>query len=115
RVRREPLGERFRRDRKGHVADLGASIGEPRHRSAAAELAVVRMRSQHENTPPRNDHDSALLAAAARPARAINPSSAQNMGSSKNALQKRLCTATTAEPRPKTSIARLSKPRPSRR
>jgi hypothetical protein len=56
RVRLEPRRERTRRDREGDVPHLAAGLGEARHRAAAAELAVVRVRRQHERAPEPIDH-----------------------------------------------------------
>ena len=44
RVGREPRGQRAGRDRERDVTHLTASLDETRHRAAAAELAVVRVR-----------------------------------------------------------------------
>ena len=48
--------KRTRRDREGDVAHLAAALHEPRHRPAAAELAVVRVRREHERPLPGLDH-----------------------------------------------------------
>ena len=48
RVGREALGQRARRDRERDVAHVGAVLDEPGHRAAAAELAVIRVRREHE-------------------------------------------------------------------
>ena len=52
----KPGGKRTRRDREGDVANLAAALDEPRHRAAAAELAVVRVRREHERPLPGLDH-----------------------------------------------------------
>ena len=52
RVRREAVRQRPRRDRERDVAHLAARVDEPRHRAAAAELAVVRVRRQHKRPLP---------------------------------------------------------------
>ena len=52
RVGREALGQRAGRDRERDVAHLGALLDEPRHRAAAAELAVVGVRREHERPLP---------------------------------------------------------------
>ena len=56
RVGLEPGRKRARRDREGDVANLAAALDEPRHRPAAAELAVVRVRREHERALPGLDH-----------------------------------------------------------
>ena len=56
RVGREALGERAGRDRERDVAHLGALLDEPRHRAAAAELAVVGVRREDERALQRADH-----------------------------------------------------------
>ena len=56
RVRLEAGRKRARRDRERDVAHLAAAIDEPRHRPAAAELAVVRVRREHERFLPGLDH-----------------------------------------------------------
>ena len=56
RVRLESRRERARRDRERDVVNLAAALDEPRHRPAAAELAVVRVRREHERLPPCLDH-----------------------------------------------------------
>ena len=56
RVRREPGGQRARRDRERDVVHLAAALDEARHRPAAAELAVVRVRREHERALPGLDH-----------------------------------------------------------
>ena len=52
RVGREALGQRAGRDREGDVVDVGPCLDEPRHRAAAAELAVVGVRREHERALP---------------------------------------------------------------
>ena len=52
RVRREALRQRAGRDRERDVPHLAAALDEPRHRAAAAELAVIGVRRQHERPPP---------------------------------------------------------------
>ena len=47
-VGREAVRERPRRDRERDIAHLGARFDETRHRAAAAELAVVGVRREHE-------------------------------------------------------------------
>ena len=56
RVGLEARRQRARRDREGDVAHLAAALHEPRHRPAAAELAVVRVRGEHERALPGVDH-----------------------------------------------------------
>ena len=56
RVRLEAGRKRARRDRERDVAHLAAALDEPRHRPAAAELAVVRVRREHERVLPGLDH-----------------------------------------------------------
>ena len=56
RVRLESRRERARGDREGDVAHLAAALDEPRHRPAAPELAVVRVRGEHERAFPGLDH-----------------------------------------------------------
>ena len=98
RVGREALRQRARRDRERDVAHVAARVDEPRHRAAAAELAVVGVRREHERPLPLLDHDRhRLLRQAAAPlgsatgracgdASAASPRSAQVIGSSKKAL-----------------------------
>ena len=45
----KPSGSDLRRDRERDVADVGAGLDEPGHRPAAAELAVVGVRGEHEH------------------------------------------------------------------
>src|SRR5438067_5946262 len=56
RVRREPWRQRAGGDREGDVADVAAGLDEPRHCPAAAELAVVGVRREHERPLPLLDH-----------------------------------------------------------
>ena len=56
RVRLEARRQRARRDRERDVAHLAPALDEPRHRPAAAELAVVRVRREHERLLPGLDH-----------------------------------------------------------
>ena len=56
RVRREALRQRPGRDREGDVAHLGPLLDEPRHRAAAAELAVVGVRGEDERALPAAGH-----------------------------------------------------------
>src|SRR5580765_2102938 len=56
RVRLEPGRKRARRDRERDVTHLAAAVDEPRHRPAAAELAVIRVRREHERALPGLDH-----------------------------------------------------------
>ena len=60
RVRLEARRQRASRDRERDVAHLAARLDEPRHRPAAAELAVVRVRREHERAlpDPRSPRDS---------------------------------------------------------
>ena len=66
RVGREALRQRARGDREGDVAHLGALLDEARHRAAAAELAVVGVRREHERALPAPDHCAALRLTARR-------------------------------------------------
>ena len=52
----KPCGQRPRRDREGDVAHLAAGVDEPRHRAAAAELAVVGVRREDERALEAVDH-----------------------------------------------------------
>ena len=61
RVGREALRERPRGDRERDVADLRALLDEARHRPAAAELAVVGVRRQHEDALAREHHRAPFL------------------------------------------------------
>ena len=56
RVGREPVRQRARGDREGVVVHLDPGLDEPRHRAAAAELAVVGVRREHEHALPGLDH-----------------------------------------------------------
>ena len=56
RVRLESRRERARGDRESDVVNLAAALDEPRHRPAAPELAVVRVRREHQGTFPGLDH-----------------------------------------------------------
>ena len=56
----EALGQRAGGDREGHVPHLGAFLDQARHRAAAAELAVVGVRSEHERPLPAAGHGAAL-------------------------------------------------------
>ena len=56
RVGREARRQRAGRDREGVVVHLHSRLDEPRHRAAAAELAVVGVRRQHEHALPGLDH-----------------------------------------------------------
>src|SRR6188474_2360145 len=56
RVRLEPRRKRARRDRERDVTHLAAALDETRHRPAAAELAVIRVRREHERALPGLDH-----------------------------------------------------------
>ena len=56
RVRGEALREPARRDRERDVAHVGAGLDEARHRAAAAELAVVGVRCEHERPFHAVDH-----------------------------------------------------------
>jgi hypothetical protein len=90
RVRRETRRQRARRDRERDVVHLHARLHEARHRAAAAELAVVGVRGEHEHSLPRLDHAGTTPASSSWARRvsasAPNPSSAQLAGSSKKAL-----------------------------
>ena len=55
RVGLETLRERAGRDRERDVVHLDPRLDEPRHRAAAAELAVVGMRREHEHALPALD------------------------------------------------------------
>ena len=97
-----PGGQRPRRDRERDVADVGAALDEARHRPAAAELAVVGVRGEHEHALPGLDHavtfsfgsDGSSAAGAGsgsrrsgkRAQRPVSASSPQNIGSSNRAL-----------------------------
>ena len=80
-IGREAFGQGARGDRECDVADIRAGVDEPCHRSAAAELAVVGVRSEHERAFPGLDH-----ATGSRHATAESASSAQKSGSSISAL-----------------------------
>ncbi len=56
RVGLEPGWERARRDRERDVAHLAARVDEPGHRPAAAELAVVGVRREHERALEAGEH-----------------------------------------------------------
>ena len=97
RVRREAVRQRPRGDRERDVAHLAARVDEPRHRAAAAELAVVGVRRQHERPLPGLDQTgtASFAATGARcsaagtrsgSASTASPKRAQVIGSSKNAL-----------------------------
>src|SRR5437868_754092 len=97
RVRREAVGERARRDREREVADVAAGLDEPRHRAAATELAVVRVRREHERALPMLDHawtasrtwaagGGGSGARAGGSANAMSPNRSQVVGSSKKSL-----------------------------
>jgi hypothetical protein len=83
RVGREALRQRARRDRERDVVDLDPGVDEARHGAAAAELAVVGVRREHEHAPPDVDH---ALSSRRVAARAATPKSAHVIGSSKSAL-----------------------------
>ena len=70
RVGRKAFRQRAGRDRERDVADLGAGLDEPRHRAAAAELAVVGVRREHERPLDVRDHARASRRAARRAPRA---------------------------------------------
>ena len=98
RVGRKAVRQRARRDRERDVPHLGAAFDQPRHRAAAAELAVVGVRSQHERPLPLLDQTgtASFGSTAARSPRgtgtrsgdasATSPKSIHVVGSSKNAL-----------------------------
>ena len=81
RVRRKAVRQRARGDRERDVAHLGAGLDETRHHAAAAELAVVGVRREHEHALGREVH-----AIRSRHATAASASSAQKSGSSSRAL-----------------------------
>ena len=56
RVRLEAGGQRTGRDRERDVPHLASAVDEPRHRSTAAELAVVGMRREDERTVEAVEH-----------------------------------------------------------
>ncbi len=56
RVGREALRQRLGRDRERDVADLDAVLDETRHRPAATELAVVRVRGEDERAACIGEH-----------------------------------------------------------
>ena len=80
RVRRKALGQRARRDREGDVAHVGARLDEPSHRAAAAELAVVGVRCEHERALHARDHATAPAAGSGRRARRARPAPASPTG-----------------------------------
>jgi len=107
RVGREPLGQRAGGDRERDIADLAAGLDEPRHRPAAAELAVVGVRREDEHLLPGLDHAAPTLSTGSdgggfvggavagagfhrrtgiSEQSAVSPSSPQNIGSSNSAL-----------------------------
>ena len=52
----KPVGQRARRRRERDVAHLRAGLDQPRDRAAAAELAVVGVRRQHQRAAAGRDH-----------------------------------------------------------
>ena len=50
RIRREPRRQRARRDRERDVPHLASGLEEAGGRAAAAELAVIGVRREHEGT-----------------------------------------------------------------
>src|SRR5262249_35327363 len=100
RVRRESLGERARRDRERDVANLCSLLDEARHRSAAAELAVVGVRREDEGALP-----AVHAGTSARAATAASPSAAQKSGSWNSVSAKRLCTTSATKASPNASRA----------
>ena len=65
---------------------LHPGLDEPRHRAAAAELAVVGVRREHEHALPGLDHAGSGSCGRYVLTSAIRPSSAHMVGSSKSAL-----------------------------
>ena len=60
-VGREPGWQRARRDRERDVAHVTARLDEARRRSAAAELAVVRVGREHERPFEACEHGASLV------------------------------------------------------
>ena len=86
RVGREAGRQRPRRDRERVVVHLDPGLDEPRHRAAAAELAVVGVRREHEHALPGLDHAGASSTPRCGRRERDRPSSAHVVGSSKSAL-----------------------------
>src|SRR5262245_22801914 len=96
RVRRKALRQRARRDRERDVSHLAAGVDKPRHRAAAAELAVVGVRREDDRALPLLDQTGTASRASTGgaggaglalrgAASAISPTRPQVVGSSKKA------------------------------